>query len=1042
MKPEFNSKRLFGITRSKGKMYELEIPENLHISIPEDSDPEKLLIFTIGVLGDAAAYLCDYEAKKLPKEMLDNLLFSASFFDAFVESRLNLNISFELMLIASSTYYLAGRPGSSLVIARRLSQYSLVDQESSLQKFLRWLLLSNWGNYHSYNKEFYDFRLSNISELLAFHFFNGENVYELKSELELFRQELYKNGSAIELLYSELIIAIIKLRLQFSSWNTLPVYSNLAKDKWQNIIQKKDFPKELWPSQIKIGEMGLFNGISGVIQMPTSAGKTKSVEILLRSTFLSNKTKLAVVVAPFRALCHEIAQTLKEAFKEDSIRINELSDVLQLDFMIEMAELFGNPESFITGSILVVTPEKFLYLLRQKNNLINHIGAIIYDEGHQFDTGSRGVTYELLLTEIKKILPIEAQTILISAVINNAKDIASWLIGENGVVVDGQNLLSTSRSITFASWIENLGQLMFYENQDYSKYDYFLPRILVQQNLQLLGKERKERIFPSKNDATEIAIYLGCRLVSNGAVAIFNGRKDSAYSLIKKMVDAYNRGFLLPSPSTYSDVEEIRKLYNLISANYGKNSILSQAALLGAFLHHGATPTGLRLSIEFAMQKNMINFVSCTSTLAQGVNLPIRYLIIPSIYQGGTKLRVRDFQNLIGRAGRSGMHTEGLIIFSDPELYDKKNIEYFRFNEAINLLNPDNTENITSSLLSIFMPISIKITKYQIIDLDFPINLLICDGQEINNWVDKQTVDFPNIGKEYFLNEIKWRKKLTSAIESYLMANRGEEDFASFLESVVILAETTLAYDLANEVLKEKIVVFFKALAKYIEEKEPLKETQYIFSKTLLGIDSSKEIFNWVEFNREYLLNIYDSNEWLIAIWDLLIKQIDDSSLNSIFPNDFLINLAKKWINGESYEKLNSFAYESGAKKPFGTKTRKLSEDDIYNFCENTLGFHASLIVAAIGLFLFGDNFVPENEHALSLLLFQKALKYGLPNNQYISCYEFGFSDRFLAQHICDVLMFEGFFEDEFYKATKSHLHVIQRILALYPSYYSTILSQ
>ncbi|MDC5248552.1 hypothetical protein OHW55_17880, partial [Acinetobacter baumannii] len=60
----------------------------------------------------------------------------------------------------------------------------------------------------------------------------------------------------------------------------------------------------------------------------------------------------------------------------------------------------------------------------------------------------------------------------------------------------------------------------------------------------------------------------------------------------------------------------------------------------------------------------------------------------------------------------------------------------------------------------------------------------------------------------------------------------------------------------------------------------------------------------------------------------------------------------------------------------------------------------------------------------------------------YISCYEFGFSDRFLAQHICDVLMFEGFFEDEFYKATKSHLHVIQRILASYPSYYSTILRQ
>jgi hypothetical protein len=42
MKPEFNSKRLFGITRSKGKMYELDVPENLHISIAEQSNPEEL----------------------------------------------------------------------------------------------------------------------------------------------------------------------------------------------------------------------------------------------------------------------------------------------------------------------------------------------------------------------------------------------------------------------------------------------------------------------------------------------------------------------------------------------------------------------------------------------------------------------------------------------------------------------------------------------------------------------------------------------------------------------------------------------------------------------------------------------------------------------------------------------------------------------------------------------------------------------------------------------------------------------------------------
>lgn len=71
------------------------------------------------------------------------------------------------------------------------------------------------------------------------------------------------------------------------------------------------------------------------------------------------------------------------------------------------------------------------------------------------------------------------------------------------------------------------------------------------------------------------------------------------------------------------------------------------------------------------MQHGLCKFVICTSTLAQGVNLPIRYLIITSLYQGAEKIKVRDFHNLIGRVGRSGMHTEGSIIFADPAIYDR-----------------------------------------------------------------------------------------------------------------------------------------------------------------------------------------------------------------------------------------------------------------------------------------------------------------------------------------------------------------------------------
>ncbi|MCV5901382.1 hypothetical protein OFN63_35370, partial [Escherichia coli] len=72
------------------------------------------------------------------------------------------------------------------------------------------------------------------------------------------------------------------------------------------------------------------------------------------------------------------------------------------------------------------------------------------------------------------------------------------------------------------------------------------------------------------------------------------------------------------------------------------------------------------------MQKGLINFIACTSTLAQGVNLPIRYLIVQGVYQGVGRVKVRDFQNLIGRAGRAGMHTEGVVIFADSTVWDRR----------------------------------------------------------------------------------------------------------------------------------------------------------------------------------------------------------------------------------------------------------------------------------------------------------------------------------------------------------------------------------
>lgn len=119
---------------------------------------------------------------------------------------------------------------------------------------------------------------------------------------------------------------MVKLRLAGSAWTLLPGFSGLDSGAWAEAIRRPGFPKELWPSQRLLGKAGLFSGRSGVVQMPTSAGKTRSVEVILRSAFLADRTRVAVLVAPFRALCHEIATSLRHAFNGEDVKVNELSD--------------------------------------------------------------------------------------------------------------------------------------------------------------------------------------------------------------------------------------------------------------------------------------------------------------------------------------------------------------------------------------------------------------------------------------------------------------------------------------------------------------------------------------------------------------------------------------------------------------------------------------------------------------------------------------------------------------------------------------------
>jgi POLQ-like helicase len=1043
MRPEFNSRRLYGITRSKGKMYELDLPEGQHIAVPENSEPRELFLLAIGTLGDIAAKLADAEDVDipLPPTTLEELSFAASFFDAFLESKFSSGISRETTLLGASAYYLARRPGSSLVLARQLEDDP---GDSAVDKLLIWILRAKWGNYPSSEHSLFGTTLTDLAKLLAFHFHDGSGLVELTTLLRNVRRIAYEGASARDLLHIDIIVAITRLRLAASTWTTLAGFTGIPTEQWAVAIRRQEFPKELWPSQILLGKAGLFNGLSGVIQMPTSAGKTRSVEIILRSGFLSGRTKLAVVVAPFRALCHEIATSLRQAFRNDDVKVNELSDAMQLDFLEQVAELFGSAPP-TSNYILVLTPEKLLYVLRQSPNLIQDIGIVVYDEGHQFDTGSRGVIYELLLTEIKSLLSADAQTVLVSAVIQNADAIGKWLIGENAKVVNGTGLLPTARTVAFASWLENRGQLMFFDSGSYDKLDYFVPRVIEQSVFAPKPRETKNKAFPEKYASNDIALYLGIRLVPRGAVAIFCGLKATASGIAKRAVEVYERGLEGAPPAASANADELRRIKNLVDGHFGEESTTSKAASLGVFVHHGTTPQGLRLAIEHAMQKSLINFVVCTSTLAQGVNLPIRYLIVTGIYQAGEKLKVRDFQNLIGRAGRSGMHTEGMVIFSDSEVYDKRQQrgEAWKFNSSVELLNPSNSENTASSLLRLLSPIEVGPDQVLSLTADQLCGLLLLDEREwpeLANQVKQSNSDV-NIEVKKLVKEFRSRYALLSSVESYLMANRGTKSFIDFKVAVEALATSTLAFHLATDDLKPSVKTLFSCVADFIQLQEPFVETQKAYSKTLLGIRNAKAIESWVNESREELLALDTSKAWLSRVWGLFVQQSDDKFFHTIEPFDLSQELAAMWLDGCPYKGIYAHAKRKNASKPYGeTRRTKLSEDDIMSFCENTLGFDCALVLAAVAQFLFGESGI-NTEGPSALNVFQKSLKYGLPDELSISCYECGFADRAIAQHLCNVLRGDGFEGRFFSAAIDAHRDRINSSLQNFPSYFETVLT-
>ncbi len=1032
MRPDRKSNRLLGVTRSKAKMIEYHVPEEYQ-EIDLSLHPNKLFTISIGLLGDLAAAINREEPDPDSlSELRTNLQFSARFFDSYLQSKLNETLDPYLVLLGSASYYLCDLPGSASVLAKRIDGDCPDLDGDGLEDLLLWLLQADLGTYFDGAEGPFGGFIDGISKWVLQFFEDGngeENLLDLATKL---RDAVYEFGTPRQLLFGDVIAAVLRKKLENSAWKALPSYSGLPRDKWLHALQKDSFIKELWPAQHLLGQADVLKGESAIVQMPTSAGKTKATELILRSAFLAERVSLAIIIAPFRALCHEIKNSLVEAFHNEPTKVDELSDALQTDF--EIAELLGHQQ------ILVVTPEKLLYVLRHAPELAAHIGLLVFDEGHQFDSGTRGITYELLLTSLRSMIPEATQKVLISAVISNAEAVGEWLNGEPNVV-EGTTLIPTFRSVGFASWLDQLGRIEYVDSRDAEQGEFFVPRVIERFNLGRKKRERTDRFFPEKTDGQAIALYLGLKLVPNGSIAVVCGRKSTAASVCEKAVDIIERGAPLALPSDFSDAQEVERLRHLHVENLGADAPASQSAAHGIFSHHGNTPHGIRLAVEHAMRDDLVRFVVCTSTLAQGVNLPIRYLIVTSVYQGMERIKVRDFHNLIGRAGRAGMHTEGSILFADPVIFDKRKArnDKWRWDQVKELLEPRNSEPCISNLLSIFDPIKSDDEKYTITmeALDFA-KAYIDDPDEIAKLAAGIAARHgdKNFSRDGVERQIAWRISLICAVESFLLSHWDESDDGLSEADVTRLAEGTLAFFLADDQKKEHIRELFQLLAGNISANITDPARPKIYGRTLYGIQDAQAIEGWVQTNADSLLSIVDETDALDLAWPLLTRHINSGVFAKFDKPEVLKEIANGWISGKPFSDLLKIIRKRKAKMIWGTRRREFKIDHVVDVCEGTLAYDGALVVGAVCEFIETLDQDGTGDLINRLQLFQKRLKYGLPTETTIALYELGFSDRVIAQDLAAALNLAATQKKDLVKALKKDRDGARAVMEKYPSYF------
>ena len=384
---------------------------------------------------------------------------------------------------------------------------------------------------------------------------------------------------------------------------------------------KSEGYEELFEPQEQSVKAGLFDEKKNfLITIPTASGKTLIAMLAILSHLSKHKTKV-VYLTPLRALTSEKFEEFK--------KLEKLNLGRKIKVALSTGDSKEKKEKLENADVIFLTNESMDANLAFQKDWIYDIGLVVSDEIHLIGDNTRGPTLEIILTRFKSgfIGKNPPKIIGLSATISNSNELADWLNCE--LVESTFRRVPLSEAVYSRHIITNQDREETEGNFAKNRQESRHPKAWIGLGLDTVAEKHQCLIFA---------------MTRKNAVA---WAKEAGLDVVKEL-----------KPNQKKELEKISKKI-LPKEDYDNTKLTSELAKTvknGTAFHHAGLDQRCRTIIENAFKNRHIKLLTATPTLAAGVNLPARRVVIPSVMRytnnGLEKISILEYKQMCGRAGR------------------------------------------------------------------------------------------------------------------------------------------------------------------------------------------------------------------------------------------------------------------------------------------------------------------------------------------------------------------------------------------------------